>query len=77
MPHNPKEKHQKKKAVNKLNQAARYSGIAFEMFFIILAGVYGGIKLDEKVGTTHVFTAVLSIIAVFAAIYLVIKDLLK
>lgn len=68
---------QKKKPANKLSQAARYSSIAFEMFFVILAGVFGGIKLDEKLETSPLFTAILSLIGVFAAIYFAIKDFLR
>ena len=56
---------------------ARYSGIAFQMIFIILAGVFGGIKLDQWLKTTPLFTVVLSVVAVFLAIYFVVKDLIK
>ena len=77
MPVKPKQRNQEKNSANKLNQAARYSGLAFEMFFIILAGVFGGIKLDEKLNTEPIFTAVLALIGVVAAIYLAIKDLLR
>ncbi len=54
---------------------ARYSGIGFEMLGIIILGVWGGQKLDSKFqNTTPVFTIVLSLLAVFAAMYLVLKD---
>ena len=76
-PTNPKLKDQQKKLSSKLNQAARYSGIAFEMIFIMLAGVFGGIKLDEKLNTQPVFTALLALLSVFAAIYFAIKDFLR
>lgn len=74
-----KKQHQqyKKKQTNKISQAARYTGIAFEMFFVILAGVFGGIKLDERLDTSPIFTAIFALIAVLAAIYLVIKDLIR
>lgn len=77
MPVNQNQKKQKKNSVNKLNQAARYSSLAFEMFFVILAGVFGGIKLDEKLETDPIFTAILALVGVLAAIYLAIKDLLR
>ena len=75
---NPKlrNQHQKKQA-SKLRQAARYSGIAFEMLFVMLAGVFGGIKLDEKLNTPPIFTVLLSLISISAAIYLAIKDFLR
>jgi hypothetical protein len=48
------------------------------MLVIILAGVWGGVKLDEWVKWGFpVFTVLLSIVSVFAAIYVVIKDLLN
>jgi F0F1-type ATP synthase assembly protein I len=57
---------------------AKYSGIAFQMIFIIIAGVFGGFKLDEYLQLKiPVFTVILSLFSVFLAIYLVVKDLLK
>ncbi|MCU0461292.1 MAG: AtpZ/AtpI family protein [Bacteroidales bacterium] len=56
----------------------RYSGIAFQMIGIILITTFGGIKLDKLTGwKTPVFTIVLSLLGVFAAIYVSIKDFLK
>ncbi|MCX6287074.1 MAG: AtpZ/AtpI family protein [Bacteroidetes bacterium] len=60
-----------------LNQYARYSGMAFQMMVIIVAGAFGGLKLDEWLKTKPVFTVILSIAAVFLAIYYVTRDLLK
>ncbi len=61
-----------------LENYARYSNMAFQMFAIIGIGVFGGVKLDQwlKIGFP-VFTIILSILSVAAAIYSVIKDLLK
>jgi F0F1-type ATP synthase assembly protein I len=48
------------------------------MLVIILAGVFGGIKLDEWLGLSiPVFTVVFSILAVILSIYTVTKDLMK
>lgn len=60
-----------------LSDYARYSGIAFEMVVIILGTTFGGIKLDELAGTKPLFTAILSLFGVFAAIYVVIRGFLK
>ena len=61
-----------------LNDYARYSGIAFQMIGIILLTTFGGIKLDKITGwKTPVFTIVLSLLGVFAGIYIAIKDFLK
>lgn len=69
------ESKKKKKA---LNAYARYSSIAFQMLVIILAGVFGGRELDKWVEWEFpVFTLILTILAVFLAIYTVIKDLIR
>ena len=61
-----------------LESYARYSSLAFQMFAIIGIGIYGGVKLDEwlKIGFP-VFTVLLSIISVGAAIYTAVKDLIR
>lgn len=57
---------------------ARYSGLAFQMIGIILVTVWGGVKLDKLTGwNTPVFTIVLSLLGVFAAIYTAVKDFIK
>ena len=56
---------------------AKYSSLAFQMIFIILLGVFGGIKLDEWLGLKPVLTITLTILAVILSIYYAIKDLLK
>lgn len=61
-----------------LNDYARYSSIALQMLVIIVLGVVGGYLLDKWIGWKFpVFTVLLSIVSVAAAIYVVIKDLLK
>ena len=56
----------------------RYTGTAFQMVGIILVTTWGGIKLDKLTGwETPVFTIVLSLFGVFAAIYVVVKDFIK
>ena len=61
-----------------LESYARYSNIAFQMFAIIGIGIFGGVKLDQWLHLRFpVFTVLLSILSVAAAIYSVVKDLLK
>lgn len=60
-----------------LDQYARYSSMAFQMLVIILAGVFGGFKIDQWLHTRPVFTVILSLIAVFLSIYFMVKDLLR
>ena len=67
-----------KKNKKSLNNYAHYSGIVFQMAAVILAGTFGGIKLDRIVQFRFpLFTVVLSFFSVLLAIYLVIKDLLR
>jgi ATP synthase protein I len=61
-----------------LSDYGRYSGLAFQMMAIILAGVYGGIKLDQLVRWEFpVFTLLLTVMAVVLSIYYAVKDLLR
>ena len=63
---------------SRLNDYARYSGLAFQMIAIILLGVFGGVKLDERVKWEFpVFTLVLTLFAVFLSMYFAIKDLIR
>lgn len=73
------EKTKQKKKQKKINDVAKYTGIAFQMVVIILLGVFGGIKLDEKVTGIEfpLFTIIFSLLAIGLALYYTIKDLLK
>jgi hypothetical protein len=72
------QKNQKKPLNKGLDNFARYSGIAFQMIGIILLTTFGGVKLDKLTGwKTPVFTIILSLFGVFAAIYISIKGFLK
>lgn len=63
---------------NSLNDYVKYSSIAFQMIFIILLGVYIGVKLDEFITNGKpVFTLIFSLLSVSLAIYYVIKDFIK
>jgi apolipoprotein N-acyltransferase len=56
----------------------RYSAMAFQMLFIILAGVAGGWWADSATGWKFpIFTVLLSMISVGMAIYYATNDLLK
>lgn len=73
-----KQKKKQNKSKEPLNSFARYSGIAIQMVAIIVIMTFAGVKLDEKRGSeTPVFTLVLSLLGVFAAIYTAIKDFIK
>lgn len=73
-----KDQKNQKKISNNLVEYARYSSLAFQMAFILLAGVFGGIKLDKLVKLEFpLFTILLSFFAVVFATYYGIKDLLR
>ncbi len=73
-----KKKSQKNQENKGINNFARYSGIAFQMIGIILITAWGGTKLDKLTGFEKpVFTIILSLLGVFAAIYTAIKDFIK
>jgi len=64
-----KEKNRKKHTNKGLRDYARYSGIGFQMIAIILVTTWGGIELDKLAGFSNpVFTIILSLLGVFAAI---------
>ena len=75
----PLKKKNPKRPLNKgVKDFARYSGMAFQMIGIILISTWGGIKLDKLTGFEKpVFTIILSLLGVFAAIYTVVKDFIK
>ena len=65
---------------DKLRQGAKnymkYSGMAIQMGIIILIGTYAGVWLDEHFQTgTPWFTVALALLSIFAALYVVLKDL--
>ena len=60
-----------------LNAYARYSGMAFQMLAVILAGVFSGYRLDLWLNTKPLFTVILSILSVALSIYFVTRDLLR
>jgi ATP synthase protein I len=73
-----KKKNQKSLSNKGLNDFGRYSGMAFQMIAIILVTTWGGIELDKLAKFhTPVFTIILSILGVFAAIYTAIKDFIR
>ena len=69
---------QEPKPKQRFNNAMKYSGMAFQMGAIITIGVFSGRKLDSYFSfKIPIFTLVLSLVSVAAAIYLSIKDFLK
>ena len=73
-----KKKNRKNTENKGIRDFARYSGIAFQMIGIILVTTWGGVQLDKLTRYEKpVFTIILSLLGVFAAIYSAVKDFLK
>jgi len=59
-----------------INKFARYTSLAFEMGIIIFAGAFVGNWLDKKYNLEKpYFTMILSLIAIFVSLFLIIKQL--
>lgn len=67
---------QKAKFTRSLNNYARYSGMAFEMLFIIALGVFAGIKLDHVLQSEPICSIICSLTGIAISFYVVIKDTL-
>lgn len=68
---NPKESKHKD---TDLKSVVNYSGMGFQMIAVILLFYWAGSKLDERSGTEKpVYTAILTILGVFAGLYIVLK----
>lgn len=57
-----------------LNQYARYSGLGIQMGIIIALGAWGGVSLDAYWDIEPVLTIVLSLTGVFAALWIVYRE---
>ena len=74
-PEQPRKRKTEKQNSGDLKNYARYSGIAVQMIAIIGIMTYAGVWLDERrEADTPVFTLLLSLLGVFAALYVVLKD---
>jgi len=73
-----RKKPEKKPGSEGLRNFAHYSGIGIQMAVIIFLGVKIGTRLDFALHLkTPVFTIVLSLLGVAAAIYTAIKDFIR
>lgn len=66
---------QREQALRRVRDFARYSGLAFQIGFVILLGTLLGKYLDKRfLMEKPIFTLCLSLFSVFAALYLALKD---
>lgn len=74
-PEHPKKRRTESQNNDNLKSYARYSGMAVQMVVIIVIMTYAGVWLDERrEAETPVFTLILSLLGVFAALYVALKD---
>ena len=60
-----------------IHQYAVYSNLAFEMGAVIALGVFGGVKLDNLLNISPLFTILCSLASIAIAMYLIIRSLTK
>ena len=60
-----------------VNQLAFVSGFAFTMIVIIGISVFLGIKLDQWVNTSPLFTIIFSLFGIFAGVFNLIRSVSK
>lgn len=57
------------------SSGASYSGMAFQMGIIIAGGTFGGVKLDQWLDLSPLFTIVCAMASIALAMYLMIHNL--
>ena len=60
-----------------LRAYSRYSTIAVQMVVIIVIAALGGVKLDKLADTKPIFSVILSLLGVAAALWLIIKEAVR
>jgi F0F1-type ATP synthase assembly protein I len=61
-----------------MNSYMRFSSVGIQMGVVIFVGVWGGMKLDQKMGNTNqLWTVICSLLGVFLGLYFVLKEVLK
>jgi len=53
-------------------KGANYLGLTFQMGVFIFLATYGGIKLDERIGSRHLFVIVFSLLSIVLSMYYII-----
>jgi F0F1-type ATP synthase assembly protein I len=70
------QKDKQKNGKQQLNAYAKYSALGFQMIGVIGIFTFAGYKLDENQNTSiPIYTAILSLVGVAIALYIVFKGL--
>lgn len=62
---------------NKQGNAMKYAAVGTQMMVLLGLGVWGGLKLDEKINTSPLFLIVFPVIALFVSLYQLYRQLTK
>ena len=54
-------------------KGANYLGLTFQMGVFIFLATYGGLKLDEKIGSRHTFVILFSLLSIAFSMYYIIR----
>ena len=66
------------KPSSNINTYLKFSGIGLQMAILIVFAAYGGKWLDQKMNLEHpIFTVVLILLAIFASLYQIIREVIK
>lgn len=65
------------KEIKNYNSWLKYSSYAFQLLIMIGAAVYGGLKLDDKLKLSPLFTITLPLLVLSVTFYKLIKDTSK
>ncbi len=60
---------------NKMNAAMKYASVGTQMLVLLGLGVWGGLKLDEKLGTSPLFLILFPVIGLFVSLYQLYRQL--
>ena len=62
---------------NKNGNAMKYAAVGTQMMVLLGLGVFGGMKLDEKLHTKPLFLVLLPVLALFLSLYQLYRQLVK
>lgn len=61
----------------KYGNAMKYAAVGTQMMVLLGLGVFGGMKLDEKLNTSPLFLVVFPVVALFVSLYQLYRQLVK
>ena len=62
---------------NKYGNGMKYAAVGTQMMVLMGLGVWGGLKLDEKLNTSPLFLIIFPVIALFVSLYQLYRQLTK